>query len=54
MRARDVAAGENHHHKGRANCERRDHTGACADPGATNCQNEEESSDEFRDVFVHG
>src|SRR5437879_1358790 len=53
MRSRDVAAGENHHHQRRANGQRRNYTRAGTDSGATNCQDKEESSDEFGDVLVH-
>jgi len=53
MRARDVASGEDHDHERRADCERRNHPRAGADPGATDRQDKEEGSDEFCDVFVH-
>src|SRR5438445_6973987 len=53
MRAGDMAAGVNHDHERRANGERRDDTRAGPDSGATNCQDKEESSDEFGDVLVH-
>jgi hypothetical protein len=48
-----VASGEDHHHEGRADCEWRNHPRAGADPGAADRQDEEEGSDEFRNVFVH-
>ena len=53
MRARDMAAGENHHHERRPDRERRDHTRACANSRAANCEDEEKGSDEFGYVFVH-
>ena len=53
MRARDVAPGKDHYHERRADCERRNHPRACTDPGAADRENEEEGSDEFRDVFIH-
>ena len=53
MRARDMASGEDHHHEGRADCERRNHARTGTDPGAADRQDKEEGSDEFCDVFVH-
>jgi hypothetical protein len=53
MRSRNVAACENHYHERRPDRERRDHTRACANSSATNCQDEEKGSDKFRDVLVH-
>ena len=53
MRARDMAAGENHHHQRRADGERRDDPRASANSRAANCQDEKKRSDEFGDVFVH-
>ena len=53
MRSRNVATGENHHHERRADRKRRDHTRACTNSSATNCQDEEKGSDEFGYVFVH-
>ena len=53
MRARDVAPGEDHYHEGRADCKRRNHPRAGANPRAADCQDEEECADEFCDVFVH-
>jgi hypothetical protein len=48
-----MAAGVNHHHQRRTDRERGDDARACAYYRAANCQNQEKSSDEFGDVFVH-
>ena len=53
MRAGNMAAGVNHHHERCADGERRDHTRTWANSRAANRQDKEESSDEFRDIFVH-
>src|SRR6266478_8567533 len=53
MSARDVASREHHHHQGGADRQRRNHRRAGADHRAADCQNKEESSNEFRDVLVH-
>src|SRR6266446_2177150 len=53
MRAGNMAAGVNHHHERRPDGKRRNNTRARANSRATNCQNKEESSDEFCYVFVH-
>src|ERR1044071_7326798 len=53
MSTRDVTTSIDHHHKRRANCQWRDDSRASADYRAANCQNQEERSDEFGDIFVH-
>jgi hypothetical protein len=53
MSARDMAAGVNHHHQCRADRQWRDYTRTGADYRATNCQNQEERSDEFGNILVH-
>src|SRR5215813_8025348 len=53
VRARDVAAGESHHHERRADREWRDHPRTTADYRTSNCQNEEERPDKFGDILVH-
>jgi hypothetical protein len=53
MAAGDMAAGEHHHHQGRADGKRRNHTCAGPDAGASNGEDKKKSSNEFRYVFVH-
>jgi hypothetical protein len=53
MRARDVAAGKNHHHQCRSNGERSNHAVTRADYCAANGQHKKESSDEFGDILIH-
>ena len=53
MAARDVTAGENHHHQGRADGERCNHARSGADAGAPNGEDKEEGSNEFCYVLVH-
>jgi phage terminase large subunit-like protein len=53
MRARDVAAGKNHHHQCRSNGERGNHAVTPADYRAADCQDKKESSDEFGNILIH-
>src|SRR5437899_3082709 len=53
MSAGDMAAGKNHHHERRADCEWGDHPRTCPNHGAANRQDKEECSDEFGDILVH-
>jgi len=49
-----MPAGKNHHHQRRANGKWRDDARARPDSDAANCQDKEESSNEFGAVFVRG